>query len=116
MLTLLGSKKFRVNISVPLVLEYEKAAKSIISKSGSTTGDIENILDYMCAVSERRKIFYLWRPFLLDPKDDMILELAVAANCDFIVTYNKKDFQRAKEFEVEVITPREFLKRIGELP
>lgn len=37
-------------------------------------------------------IFFLWRPFLRDPKDDMILELAVKAGCEFIITYNVRDF------------------------
>jgi predicted nucleic acid-binding protein len=60
-------------------------------------------------------LFFLWRPYLKDPEDDMVLELAVTANCDFIVTYNIKDFKGAEEFGVEVITPQEFLERIGEL-
>lgn len=38
-------------------------------------------------------VFYLWRPFLRDPRDDMALELAVTAGCDFIVTYNKHDYE-----------------------
>ena len=48
--------------------------------------------------------------------DDMVLELAVAANCDFIVTYNKKDFQGAERFGIGIVTPKEFLEEIGELP
>jgi predicted nucleic acid-binding protein len=44
------------------------------------------------------------------------LELAVAANCDFIVTYNKKDFRGVERFGLRVVTPKEFLEEIGELP
>jgi predicted nucleic acid-binding protein len=44
----------------------------------------------------------------------MVLELAVAANCDFVITYNKRDFEGIEQFGVELLTPREFLKRIGE--
>ena len=40
-----------------------------------------------------QKIFFLWRPFLPDPTDDHVLEVAVAAGCDAIVTYNKRDFR-----------------------
>ncbi len=76
---------------------------------------IDDILDYVCAVANHRQVFYLWRPFLKDPKDEMVLELAVTANCDFIVTYNKNDFEGAERFGLEVITPKEFLERIGEL-
>ena len=58
----------------------------------------------------------LWRPFLKDPKDDMVLELAVSAGCDIIVTYNKDDFKGVEQFGVRVMTAQEFLRAIGELP
>lgn len=45
----------------------------------------------------------------------MVIEVAVAGQCDGIVTYNKKDFAGAKSFGVELFTPKEFLKKIGEL-
>lgn len=45
----------------------------------------------------------------------MVLELAVTANCDFIVTYNKRDFDGVECFGLGVVTPKEFLERIGEL-
>jgi predicted nucleic acid-binding protein len=45
----------------------------------------------------------------------LVLELAVAGECDFIVTYNQRDFIGAKEFGIGVLTPKEFLQRIGGL-
>jgi predicted nucleic acid-binding protein len=45
----------------------------------------------------------------------MVLEVAVAANCSAIVTYNKRDFRGAEEFGLRVLTPREFLQEIGGL-
>lgn len=36
---------------------------------------------------------FLWRPTLRDPADDRILELAVAANAQYIVTYDTADFK-----------------------
>lgn len=33
------------------------------------------------AASGRGAILFLWRPLLPDPKDDLVLELAVAAGC-----------------------------------
>ena len=50
---------------------------------------------------------------LRDPKDDMVLELAVEAGCDFIVTHNIRDFAGAERFGVRAITPGQFLERIG---
>jgi predicted nucleic acid-binding protein len=46
----------------------------------------------------------------------MILELAVSAGCEIIVTYNKDDFSEAKQFGIRILTAQEFLKEIGELP
>ena len=51
-----------------------------------------------------------------DPKDDMVLELAVSAGCEIIVTYNKDDFEGAKRFGIRAMTAQEFLRQIGELP
>src|SRR3990167_9579782 len=72
---LVDSGKFEINLSVPLAIEYEDAGKRLVGKRGDLkTSDIDDILDYVCSVAQRRKVYYLWRPFLADPKDDMILE------------------------------------------
>lgn len=115
LMTLLGSDKFTLNISVPLILEYEDVAKRLGDESPLSARDIDNILDYICAVSVQRKIYYLWRPFLKDPNDDLILELAVSANCDYILTYNRSHFKGIEQFGLTALTPKEFLQLIGEL-
>ena len=79
-------------------------------------GTFADILDYLCMVSEHRRIFFLWRPFLKDPKDDMVLELAVEAEVEYIVTHNLKDFHGVEHFGIKAITPKEFLRKIGEIP
>lgn len=71
------------------------------------------MIDYLCSIGNLWKIFYLWRPFLKDPKDDMILELAVVSRSKYIVTYNCKDFDGSNQFDVGVLTPKEFLIKIG---
>ncbi len=48
--------------------------------------------------------------FLPDPDDEMVLELAFAANCDFIVTQNIGDFRGSLQLGIPAITPRNFLK------
>ncbi len=59
-------------------------------------------------------VSFLWRPWLKDKKDDMVLELAIASQSDFIVTFNIKDFQNIELFGIEAITPSDFLKIIAE--
>jgi len=114
-LELLGSERFEIQVSVPLVLEYESAARRVAPSVGLSAQDVADIIDYVCRVANRRKIFFLWRPLLKDPKDDHVLELAVEAQCDFIVTYNTRDFKGADQFGLRVITGREFLEILGEL-
>ena len=116
LLTLIDSGKFVATVSVPLVLEYKDAAKRLIDQIALTARDIDYILDYICVVARHHAVFYLWRPFLKDPKDDMVLELAVSARCDFIVTDNQRDFEGVEQFGISVITLKEFLQKIGELP
>ena len=114
-LSLIGREKFEVVLSVPLVLEYEQVAKRSRWKGKPSSQYITDILDYICLVGKERKIHFLWRPRERDPKDDMVLEVAVAAGCDCIITYNKKDFPDAKSFGIELLTPAELLRNIGEL-
>jgi len=52
---------------------------------------------------------------LPDPKEDMVLELAVKAGCDSVVTYNICDFAGIERFGASVVTPANFLKSIGAL-
>ena len=43
----------------------------------------------------------------------MVLELAVEAQCEYIVTFNRKDFMGSDQFGITVVTPQEFLRKIG---
>jgi len=115
LLMLLDSGLFEISVSVALVLEYEAAAKKQAKHTRLTARDVDAIIDYICVMAAGKKIFYLWRPVLKDPKDDMVLELGVAAGCDYIVTFNTSDFTSAERFDIKAITPREFLIAIGEI-
>jgi putative PIN family toxin of toxin-antitoxin system len=114
-LTNIGKGKFKFVLSVPLVLEYEDALKEIATEIGLNISDINDILDYVCKIGEHREIFFLWRPYLNDPKDDMVLELAVESSCDIIVTHNVKDFKGIAKFGLKVMKPYNFLQFLGDL-
>ncbi|MBE0435566.1 MAG: putative toxin-antitoxin system toxin component, PIN family, partial [Methylomicrobium sp.] len=87
LLSLIDAGIFRVNLSVPLFLEYEAVAKREQHRFTLNDQDIEDILNYIAAVSDKRDIFFLWRPFLKDPKDDLVLEVAVESASQFIITH-----------------------------
>ena len=97
------------NVSVPLFLEYESVAKrqGLVSKLSSQ--DIDSILEYFLSKSSIRKIFFLWRPYLKDPKDDLVLEVAVESQSEYIITFNTKDFKGCNKFGITVVTPQEFI-------
>ena len=115
LLSIIDDKRFQISISVPLILEYEDAIKREKSKIGLNNEDIGDILDYICYAGQKRTIYYLWRPFLSDPKDDMILELAVESESDIIITFNKVDFKGVEKFGIKLLTPKEFFRLIGEI-
>ena len=116
LLRLVGDDRWRMNLSVPLVLEYEQTPKRVCAGETLSGSDIDGILQFLCANASLRPIFFLWRPLLPDPKDDFVLELAVESRADFLPTFNAKDFAGAERFGIRVITPREFLAIIGEAP
>ncbi|MEW6187070.1 MAG: putative toxin-antitoxin system toxin component, PIN family [Thermodesulfobacteriota bacterium] len=113
LLSLIPSNRFSIAISVPLLLEYEE----VLNRGGLTLSkkDITDIIDFFCSIGEPQKIFFLWRPFLPDPSDDLVLELAVASGCKAIITYNKRHFKNAEQFGLRILDPREFLTEIGEI-
>ncbi len=100
---------------MPLMLEYEEVLSRQRLELGLSQQDVADLIDAICLLAEHQKIHFLWRPYLRDEKDELVLELAVAAGCDYIVTYNKRDFDGAEKFGMKVINPREFLIVIGEL-
>ncbi|OQW92422.1 MAG: putative toxin-antitoxin system toxin component, PIN family [Thiotrichaceae bacterium IS1] len=112
--SLVDSGKFELNISVPLLFEYEEVLRRTQPQTGLSDSDITDLLDYLCQIARPHKISYLWRPFLTDADDDFILELAIQSQSDYIINYNKKDFKNVEWFGITVLTSKEFLQLIGE--
>jgi putative PIN family toxin of toxin-antitoxin system len=109
--SIIDDNKYISCLSVPLLFEYEEVIRRIFPDFPHS--DLDDLLDFICKVSINSPIYYLWRPMLRDPKDDMVLEVAVASSADFIVTYNIKDFAEAKEFGIELASPRDILLLTG---
>ena len=95
---LVGDRRWKMNLSVPLVFEYEQTLKRVCTGGPLASEDIDDILQFLCATANLRPIFFLWRPWLPDPKDDLVLELAVECRADFIVTFNARDFTAGSRF------------------
>ena len=99
-------------LSTTLLFEYEEVLRRDRDVLGLSGRAIEDVLDGLCSRGECRRIHFLWRPQLADPKDDHVLELAVAGGGADIVTHNVRDFGQAVSFGVRILRPAELL---GEL-
>jgi hypothetical protein len=83
---------------------------------GRTAEDALGFVRYLLSQAQLQEIHFLWRPFLPDPDDDMVLELAFAAGCRYIITHNVKDFHGSEQLGVTAVSPRDFLSLIGKRP
>jgi putative PIN family toxin of toxin-antitoxin system len=104
--------QIQIILSTTLLFEYEDILHRKKSELGLSEQQIEAILDNLCRLGDHQKIYYLWRPFLQDPKDDHILEVAIASQTNIIVTYNIRDFKGIDKFGIRTITPKQLLKEI----
>ena len=107
---------FQPLLSVPLVLEYEHScsAPDQLAASGLNGSEVEAVLSALCAVAEPVETYFLWRPQLRDPSDEMVLEAAINGRADALVTFNRRDFGTAPErFGIAVLSPQDALRRLG---
>jgi putative PIN family toxin of toxin-antitoxin system len=106
----LGGPHFIPLLSPSLCVEYE----DVLTRPGMIYGfsavDAGDFVDYMVSVSEECRVYFLWRPWLPDPKDDLVLEVALAGGASHIVTHNIRDFAGADRLSIAVVTPNQFLK------
>jgi putative PIN family toxin of toxin-antitoxin system len=116
LLTILNDARWQVNISTTLIFEYEEILKRSSLELGLSFPDIDAIIRGICSISNQRQIFYVWRPTSTDPDDDFLIDLAVKAQAEFLVTYNQRNLQPAERFGIKVVSPKQFLQFIGEIP
>jgi len=114
LLRLVGDERWQLHLSTALLLEYEAVARREVQHLWLQPDLIEAVLDYLCANALEHRISFRWRPFLPDPADDFILELAVAAKAQYIVTHNLRDFAGVEAFGLEAITPAQMLAKLRE--
>jgi putative PIN family toxin of toxin-antitoxin system len=113
LLRMLPSPRFTSALSLALYMEWQAVlTRPEHFPPGIDAEKMLGFLRYLASISHLQEVHYLWRPFLRDPDDDMVLECAVASGSRFIVTHNVKDFRRTGELGVTAVTPGEFLKQL----
>lgn len=115
LLGLIGTSKFEIHDSVALILEYEDVIQRQRTELGLSEDEVSVFIDSLCSMAHHHKIYFLWRPSLPDVNDELVLELAVSANCEYILTHNIKDFKGTEKFGIKAVTPKEFLQVISEV-
>ena len=109
--------EFEICLSVGLYTEWQ----GVLTRPGhlppgQTAEDALRYLRYLAGQAHLQEIHYLWRPFLPDADDDMVLELAFAAGCRYVVTHNVNDFRGSEQLGIKAIPPRDFLNLIRKQP
>lgn len=106
------AEEIHLALSVALAIEYEEVCLRPDLIPALNALQIVQVVDGLCRLSRHQKIFYTWRPFLPDPDDDLVLELALAAGAPFIITQNLKDFRGSDALGIRIITPAQALTMI----
>ena len=109
LIRLFTESRFRLNVSVALALEYEDVLKRPGLLAWMTPQKVDIFLDYLFSTCNLEPSVIRLRPSLRDPDDERILELAGKCAAT-IVTHNKRDFNSAARFGIEVKTPSEILR------
>lgn len=109
----LPDPRFQICLLVTLYAEWQ----SVLTRpehlpSGANAEMALGFTRYLASIAHLQEIHFLWRPFLRDPNDDMVLECAIASGANTIVTHNLKDFVRARSLGVQAKTPGQFLKNL----
>ena len=102
-------------VSVPLALEYQSVCLEAEHRlaAGLSESEVEIFLTAIIALAEPVEVHFLWRPQLRDAADEMVLEAAINGHADAVITFNTRDFgQTPSQFGIEVLLPRDAIKRI----
>ncbi len=116
LISMMPSPAFEIAISVPLYLEYlDVLQRPENIPPGHAPNDVVGFIRKLLDYSHKQRIYFRWRPALRDPNDDFVLELAIASQSSFIVTFNARDFANIELFGIETISPADFLKMVRKI-
>jgi predicted nucleic acid-binding protein len=104
---------FAFAASPALILEYEDVLKRrhLLGEPPSLSEDqVDQILDAICARAYPSLPWFRFRPFLNDPKDDLVIECALAAGVRTIVS-NDRTFRHpaVPAFGIRAIPAGQFI-------
>jgi len=97
-----------------LFAEYEDVLgrAELFATSPLSAKERNEVLDGLLRCCRWVEVYYAWRPNLPDEADNHLIELAVAARADVIVTRNLRDLTRGELIfsSLQVLTPERCLE------
>jgi predicted nucleic acid-binding protein len=115
LLRLARAGRVRLLSTVPLAVEYEAVCcrAEHIQAAGLEPAEAQLFVDGVIAMAEPVPVWFLWRPQLRDPADELVLEAAVNGRADAIVGFNRRDFGAAPaRFGVCYWSPAEAMEKL----
>jgi putative PIN family toxin of toxin-antitoxin system len=103
--------KVRFFVSLALVQEYQRVLERPRFKFGH-----KEIMEFMGKINPKAIMVNPTKELdvlKVDKSDHRILECALKARVDFIITGNKKHFPFEEFRGIKIVSPREFLSKIG---
>ena len=102
--------------SVSLFMEYEAVCTrpEHALAAGLNRRQVGIFLEALAHIVDPVEIHFLWRPQLRDPADELVLEAAVNAGADALLSFNLKHFaQAASRFNLKLLQPGPFLRSLA---
>jgi predicted nucleic acid-binding protein len=103
-------------VNVALVLEYEAVClrPEHLQRAGLAASQALAFVDAIAALVEPVHPYFVSRPQLHDPNDEMVLEAAVNGQAHAIINFNHCDFGAAPaRFGIELLLPCDLLRRLS---
>jgi len=101
--------------TAPLCLEYEDVCSrpEHMAAAGFGPADLAVFLDALVGLVEPVDAWFLWRPQLRDPGDELVLEAAVSGRAAAIVTFNRRHYgPTVSRFGIDILLPAEAIRRV----
>ncbi|MCP5458688.1 MAG: PIN domain-containing protein [Gammaproteobacteria bacterium] len=115
----LVSGDYEIALTLPLYLDYRNVlGRDQVLGGIYTQPEILDVCRSLTSLAHLQDVHYLWRPWLRNPKDDLVLEAALASGSSHIVTHNLRDFLNQgveKGLGIQIVSPGDFLRNaLGE--
>ena len=115
LLRMVAAKGVTMLASPSLFLEYEEVLTRPEQRSahGLSVSEVDEFLSELAALIKPVQIHFQWRPQLVDPADEMVLETAINGGAEAIITHNVRHFAPAGlRFRVKILRPSEAIRRL----